>query len=252
MQRFSLLAVIFAGVIALPVSRAATTTPRLHNDQVDVTETTLAPGESLSLAGHHPSVVVYLTGSAASLDANKKPVHRGESVFVPADVHSIANAGRNPLRFVCVELLTLGSSEVWGSAGLPPNYNVLFENRYARVYDIRIPAQSKEQRHTHHARVVVCLSGAKLEHILADGHTQPSTLNTGDVVWRLGQTHVGHNIGDTNLWAISIEPKQRSDASCSFNPAHGRSSSLSAQRWQSRSVQSRASPQNRSNPCSMS
>jgi hypothetical protein len=26
-------------------------------------------------------------------------------------------------------------------------------------------------------------------------------------VWRPGQTHEGHNIGDTDLWAIAIEPK---------------------------------------------
>lgn len=199
-----LVVIIIAGMLQ-PLVHAATT-PRLHNDQVNVTETTLDPGESLTFPNHHPSVIVYLAGDDASLDTTK-PVRRGETVFVPAAVHAITNPGRTPLRFDRVEFLTSGSSETWGRAGLPPNYTVLVENRFVRVYDIRIPAQSKEQRHIHRARVVICLSGAKLEHILPNSHTQPSTLNTGDVVWRPGQTHVGHNIGDTNLWAIAIEPK---------------------------------------------
>lgn len=202
-----LTAILAAAAMALPLARAATTTPRLRNDQVNVTETTLNSGESLSLPHHHPSVVVWLAGDAVSLNASRKAVRRGETTFVPDEVHSITNAGPAPLRFVRVEFLTPGSTETWGRSGLPPNYTVLLENRYARVYDIRIAAQSREQRHTHQARVVICLSGAKLEHILEDGRTQPSTLKTGDVVWRPGQTHVGHNIGDTNLWAIAVEPK---------------------------------------------
>jgi hypothetical protein len=53
----------------------------------------------------------------------------------------------------------------------------------------------------------VCLSGAELEHILPDGTHQPSTLETGEIVWRLGATHVGHNLGTTDLWVIAVEPK---------------------------------------------
>jgi quercetin dioxygenase-like cupin family protein len=91
--------------------------------------------------------------------------------------------------------------------GLPPNYKILVENRYARAYDIRIPAHSYEQRHTHHDRVVICLAGATLEHILPNGQKQPSTLKTGEIVWRPSATHVGHNLGSTELWVIVVEPK---------------------------------------------
>jgi hypothetical protein len=91
--------------------------------------------------------------------------------------------------------------------GLPPNYKVLFEDRHSRTYDIRIAAHEWEQQHTHHARVVVCLSGAQLEHVLPDGSIQSSTLKTDEVTWRPRQTHKGHNLGDTDLWVIAIEPK---------------------------------------------
>jgi hypothetical protein len=111
------------------------------------------------------------------------------------------------LRFVRIDFLTAGKEETWGMLGLSPHYVMLLENKYGRAYDIKIPAQTFEPKHTHHDRVVVCLSGAELEHILPDGTIQPSTLKTGEVVWRPGATHVGHNLGRTNLWVIAVEPK---------------------------------------------
>ena len=34
-----------------------------------------------------------------------------------------------------------------------------------------------------------------------------STLKTGEVAFRAGSTHIGRNIGRTDLWVIAIEPK---------------------------------------------
>jgi len=139
--------------------------------------------------------------------AHKEAVKEGETVFEPAEAGTIRNAGSSSLHLVRIEFLAAGSQEIWGMSGLSPNYKILLENHYARAYYIRIPAQTFEPQHTHHDRVVVCLSGAQLEHILPDGEKQPSTLETGEVVWRLGATHIGHNMGRTDLWVIAIEPK---------------------------------------------
>jgi quercetin dioxygenase-like cupin family protein len=111
------------------------------------------------------------------------------------------------LRIVWTEYLGKGSSENWGTTGLSPNYKLLFENQYGRVYDIRIAAGTSEPRHSHHDRIVICLSGAELKHEMPDGRKETSTLKTGEIVWRRGGTHVGHNLGKTDLWAIAIEPK---------------------------------------------
>jgi hypothetical protein len=40
-----------------------------------------------------------------------------------------------------------------------------------------------------------------------DRAKEPSTLKTGEIAWRAGGTHVGHNLGKTDLWVIAIEPK---------------------------------------------
>ncbi len=119
----------------------------------------------------------------------------------------IRNTGSSDLHFVRTEFLTDGSGETWGTTGLSPNYKLLIENQYTRTYDIRIPAGTREPQHTHQARVVVCLSGAELKHLMPDGREEPSTLKTGEVAWRSGGTHIGQNLGKTDLWVIAIAPK---------------------------------------------
>ena len=190
----------------------AATTEVFRNEKVIVTEETLAPGEKETVAGTHASMVVFLSGDGVTAKfadgtVNSEAVHRGDVMNAAAGRPTLTNTGHTPLRLVRVEFLTEGSDETWGMTGLPPNYRVLFEDRHSRTYEIRITAHAWEPQHTHHARVVVCLNGAQLEHVLPDGSKQPSTLKTDEVTWRLGQTHTGHNLGDTNLWVIAIEPK---------------------------------------------
>ncbi len=195
-----------------PAALHATNVEKIRNEKVLVVEETLAPGESASLPDKFPSMVVYMTEGSVELNTirgmdRKKHVTRGTTLFQRAQAGTIKNLGASALTFVRVEFLTAGTPETWGMTGLSPNYKMLLENDYARAYDIRIPAQAFEPQHTHHDRVVVALSGASLEHILPDGTKQPSTLTSGDIVWRPGATHVGHNLGQTDLWVIAIEPK---------------------------------------------
>ena len=182
----------------------------LRNANVTAVEYTLGSGELLAIDGFRPALTVYLDrGTVAESGAPEKQVNveRGEVKFSPAGAETIHNTSQSALRFVRIEFLGAGSGAKWGMAGLPPNYKLLFENPYTRVYDIRIPAGSTEQQHTHHDRVVVCLSGAKLKHTMPDGREETATLQTGEVAWRRGATHVGHNLGDTDLWVIAVEPK---------------------------------------------
>jgi hypothetical protein len=160
----------------------------VRNDKVVSSERVLHPGETAPV--HHPAVVVYKSD--------------GKVAFTTTPIR---NTGTTDLHLVVTEFLTNGANETWGATGLAPNYKVVLENPYARVYDIRIPAGTNEQQHTHHARVVVCLSGAQLKHLMPDGREEESTLKTGEIVFRPGGTHVGQNLGKTDLWVIAIEPK---------------------------------------------
>jgi hypothetical protein len=200
--------VVAMWVAASSVGLAATGVERIRNKQVLVLEETLGPGESEGKFEPLPSMIVYMSGGVVEAKgaSHKGDVREGETVF-QATPASLKNAGGAALHFVRVGFLTAGSHETWGTTGLSPHYVLLVENQYGRAYDIKIPAQTKEPQHTHKDRVVVSLSGAQLEHILPDGKLQPSTLKTGEVVWRLGGTHIGHNLGHTDLWVIAVEPK---------------------------------------------
>jgi quercetin dioxygenase-like cupin family protein len=206
------LALLALALITLPASVNAGSAEKIRNQQVVVTEETLAPGETASLSADRPSMRVYVTDGVEELTsvnriAHKLLVKRGSITFHRGEKESIKNDGSSKLTFVCVEFLNKANPETWGMTALAPNYKMLLENEYARAYDIKIPAQTFEPQHTHHDRVVICLAGAELEHILPNGEKQPSTLKTGEIGWRLGATHIGHNMGHTDLWVIAIEPK---------------------------------------------
>ena len=208
MLMFGALALFAAGTGPL----FASTTEVFKNDKVAVSEVTLKPGEQETLAGKQPSVVVYLTGDEAQRKfadgvARNVAIERGETVNEKAQPETLINTGHAALKMVRVEFLTAGKQELWGMKGLPPNYQMIFEDQHSRTYNIRVRAHSWEPEHTHYDRVVVCLSGARLEHVLPDGKILPSTLKTDEVTWRGGQTHKGHNLGDTDLWVVAIEPK---------------------------------------------
>jgi len=194
-----------------PTAPEAGTTP-VRNDRVVVFDETIRPGETMTWNGDRPSEVVYFVdGSLEIAEGSGKPahssLHRGESVFETAKPRTVKNTGSADVRYARIEFLGNGLPETWGSAGLSPNYKLLFENQHTRVYEIRIPAGTKEPQHTHHDRVVVCLSGAQLKHLMPDGREEPSTLRTGEIVWRRGGTHIGQNLGRTDLWVIAVEPK---------------------------------------------
>jgi hypothetical protein len=212
-MRYRSLAVAFTlGLVGLPGCFAASGPEKFRNPKVVVIEETLAPNESTALPEKLPSMVVYMADGTAEITPDQGKPHKdavkaGQTAYQAAQAGMIRNAGSTPLHFTRIEFLTAGSPETWGMKGLSPNYVMLLEDRYARAYDIKIPAGTFEPQHTHHDRVVVSLSGAELEHILPDGSKQPSTLKTGEVVWRLAATHVGHNMGTTDLWVIAVEPK---------------------------------------------
>jgi hypothetical protein len=206
-------AIVFVLSLAgAPAVLAISSVEKVRNDKVLVTEEVLAPGESAPLSSRLPSMVVYMADGTAEVTPDQGKTHKdvvkeGQTVYQPAEPGMIRNAGATPLHFTRIEFLTAGAPASWGMTGLSPNYVMLLENRYARAYDIKIPTQTFEPQHTHHDRVVVCLSGAELEHILPDGTRQPSTLKTGEVAWRLSATHTGHNLGATDLWVVAVEPK---------------------------------------------
>src|SRR5205085_2448529 len=150
------------------LAASARSTERVRNGHAIAADVVLPPGDTETVSTNSPSVTVYFdTGSLEVTRAGGKPekivVKRGEARYLAGMPRVIKNTGNSEVHYVRVDFPGSGSSETWDTTGLAPHYKLLLENQYARVYDIRIPAHSNEPQHTHHDRVVICLSGAKLE-----------------------------------------------------------------------------------------
>src|SRR6185437_11633766 len=151
-------AVAVACMLFVPMADA-TSTEKIRNAKVVVTEDLLAPGEQGPIAGGRANAIVF-TGDGhillgrAGTRREARIVHSGEVISLAGRMSAIQNLGKAPLHFVGIEFLTSGKEGTWGMTGLPSNYKILHEDRYARTYEIKIPAGKFEQQHTHHARVV--------------------------------------------------------------------------------------------------
>jgi hypothetical protein len=191
---------------------ATTRIEMIRNDEIVAYDEIVHPAETEAPSSGLPNVTVYLNGgtletTSTSGKSQSMTVKRGGAVFRGPRAGLISNTGTAEIRFIRIEFLGKVSAETWGTNGFAPSSTLILENGYARVYDIRVPAGVTEPQHTHHDRVVVCLSGALLKHILPDGHEENSSLKTNDCLWRRAQTHVGKNLGKTDLWVIAVEPK---------------------------------------------
>jgi quercetin dioxygenase-like cupin family protein len=202
-----LLPLFLVALVPVVDVRAAAPMEAIRNEQVRVMRQTLAPGESAALAPDRPRAVVYVDAGSVEASGKAQEVKRGDTSFEPKGSPIIKNESRSDLRIVWVEFLGGPSDQTWGTTGLAASYKLLFENPFARAYDVKIAAGTTEPQHTHHTRVVICLSGAELEHRMPDGRRESSSLKTDEIAWRPGATHEGHNIGKTDLWVIVIEPK---------------------------------------------
>jgi len=132
-------------VVGLSVCHAASGIEKFRNAKVVVIEETLAPGESEALPEKFSSMVVYMTDGLVEMTPDQGKPHKdgvkeGQTVYQSARAGMIKNAGTSPLHFTRIEFLTAGSPQTLGMKGLSPNYVMLLENRYARAYDIKIPA----------------------------------------------------------------------------------------------------------------
>jgi hypothetical protein len=202
-------------VLFLSLAATAFATTRItmvRNEKVIAYEEILHPAENESGSDGFPSVTIFLSdGPVQIMDEAGKPklvtVKRGEELFRPAKSWKLYAGSNVEVRFVRVEFCGNGSSQTWGRTGVAPDYKLPLENNYCRVTDIRFGAGTNEPLHSHHDRVVICLSGAQLRHRMPDGREEESSLKTGEVVWRKGATHIGQNVGKTDFWAITVEPK---------------------------------------------
>jgi beta-alanine degradation protein BauB len=84
----------------------------------------------------------------------------------------------------------------------------LFEKDLVRVIDLRLPPKAIEPEHSHPRFLVYALSAARVRVTsLPDGQVTEADVKPGDIFWKEPVTHIGENIGDTELHELIFEFK---------------------------------------------
>jgi len=178
-------------------SVAATSETVLKNNLVEIVKVT---AEAAHVTGDHEHkinrVMIYLDpgGETVVYPDGRSVVHRwsaGEALWSAAEgPHRVTYETTEPVRLVKVELqrdVPIGApapSPLDPLIVAPLRYRVEFENEQVRVIRVMIPAEETAPMHEHlRSRVVIYLTDARFEVTLADGSTQSSSFQAGDVVW---------------------------------------------------------------------
>lgn len=86
-------------------------------------------------------------------------------------------------------------------------HKLVFENRFVRVLEVRVPPGKTEPMHQHGNRVVVYLSDFNTRSTEKGGQPQDNLRKSGLVRWSDPVIHQIENIGKTEGHVISIELK---------------------------------------------
>jgi len=95
----------------------------------------------------------------------------------------------------------------------PDKYVAIFENDWVRVLDYRDHPGQQTKPHRHPHSVMITLSDFQ-RRLSSNGNIAQLSMTAGRAVWLPAQTHLGHNIGDTDTHVIFVElkPSMRVDA----------------------------------------
>ena len=102
----------------------------------------------------------------------------------------------------------------------PHIYKVLLENERVRVMEARFKPVDSIAMHSHPDHFVYVQSGGKLHVTGADGKAQALELKAGEVLWLPAQSHMGKNIGTTEIVLIVSELKEPAPKSAATPPKH--------------------------------
>lgn len=86
-------------------------------------------------------------------------------------------------------------------------YRTILENEEVRVLEYRDEPGDRTAQHHHPRFVLYALSAFEREVTLPDGKVLQRKFVPGDVMWSDAQTHIGHNVGQSDTHVILIELK---------------------------------------------
>jgi len=191
----------------------------LENEFVRVLDIRVPPGVFEARHSHGRGVTIALsdydneTVSYPDRTVNRRHTPFGEVRWAEPVTHEARNTGATEQHVIRIEL----KKDTPGSTAAPSDpldslvvckdtQKLIFENRFARVIEERVPPGVSQPKHRHAHGVLIPLADSTIEAVDdPDGRVAIRQLKIGDAGWRDPVVHAVRNVGQTELLNIRIE-----------------------------------------------
>ena len=197
--------------------KAAPDLYKILNDTmgIRIVEVNYKPGDS-SVLHSHPDYAVYaVEGSTVTFygkDGTKREntMKAGTILVRPAEVHSVKNTGKTPVKVILVEVnrptqTTSQDATMDATKVAPSLYKLKRDSLGIRVLEINYKPGQSSAMHSHPDNAIYVIEGGKGEFTGKDGTKNVMEFKKGFTAIGPAETHSVKNVGTTTLKAILVE-----------------------------------------------
>jgi quercetin dioxygenase-like cupin family protein len=182
---------------------------------IKILEVTYNPGDSSPMHSH-PDYVIYTVeggmGTFYAKDGSKMEheMKAGNIMIKPAEVHSVKNTGKTPIKVILFEVNRPMGTMTWDAAKdatkiAPNEYKVAADSMGIRVLQINYKPGESSALHSHPHQALYVIEGSKAEFTDKDGKKMVMEFQKGMAMVIPGATHSVKNIGTATMKAILVE-----------------------------------------------
>lgn len=182
---------------------------------IRIVEVNYKPGDS-SVLHSHPDYTVYaVEGSSVTFyakDGTKREntMKAGTIMVRPAEVHSVKNTGKTPVKVILVEVnrptqTTSQDATMDATKVAPTLYKLKNDSLGIRVLEVNYKPGQSSAMHSHPDNALYVIEGGKGEFTGKDGAKNVMDFKKGMTAVRPGEAHSVKNVGNTTLKAILVE-----------------------------------------------
>jgi len=182
---------------------------------IRIVEAMYKPGDSSALHSHADYAVYVLSGGMATFYGKDGTKMEGEQKVGganvrPAEVHSVKNTGKTPVKVILVEVSrpaqTTSADAAMDAAKVSPGlYKVKADSLGIRVLEVNYKPGQTSPMHSHSDAALYVLDDGKGEFTGKDGAKNVIDFKKGMTMVRPAEAHSVKNIGKKNLKAILVE-----------------------------------------------
>jgi len=182
---------------------------------IEILDVTYNPGDSSAMHSHPDYAIYVLEGGSAAFygkDGKKMDVEMktGTIMIKPAEVHSVKNTGKTPIKVILFEVNRPNGTMTWDVAKdatkvAPNEYKVAADTMGIRVLQISYKPGESSAMHSHPDQALYVTEGSKGEFTDKDGKKMVMEFSKGMAMVMPGATHSVKNVGTTPMKAILVE-----------------------------------------------